>query len=250
MKDIFSFIGKIGVLSLAFVCLSAPCTVYAQEDASGKVVIEETAPAKGAESAPGAAPVVQSSDAAPYTFTGGRRDPFVPFGGSIAPKPLPAEAKLVTDKDAADESVSVGKDAKTGEEITTLPVKVTGTVISGARNFAILAPAGEKGGGEKHSVSFMVTSGDKVGEYTVQSVTADKVVLVWKGKPFTIPVEKYSPVSKDGKASVIGGAPEKATLPVPEIKQEEKDEEAPAVDKKDESKGASKEPANNEKKVN
>ena len=67
---------------------------------------------------------------------------------------------------------------------------------------------------------------------------------------FTIPVEKYSPVSKDGKASVIGGAPEKATLPVPEIKQEEKDEEAPAVDKKDESKGASKEPANNEKKVN
>lgn len=249
MKDIFRFIGKIGMLSLAFVCLTAPCFVNAQEAASGKITVEETsAPAGGeAENTPAAA---SNDSGAPYSFTNGRRDPFVPFGGNVAPKPLPAETKLLPadNKDAEGEDISVGKDAKTGQEITTLPVIVTGTVVSGARNFAILAPGGEKQD-NKNSVSFMVTAGDKVGEYTVRSVYPDRVVLVWKGKPFVIPVQQYTPKSKDGKA-VVGGAPEKATLPVPEIKKPEEDEENAAAEDGKDNKDASKDAAKDSEKKN
>ena len=44
----------------------------------------------------------------------------------------------------------------------------------------------------------------------------DKVILLWQGKPYSVPVQKYAPKGKDGKV-VVGEAPTQPTLPVPEI---------------------------------
>lgn len=222
MKDAFKFIGKIGAVSIAFSCMFFGGIAFAQEaTTSGKIQIEETkTPVVKAESS-SPSPVYSGSEA-PYTLSNGRRDPFVPFGGNAAPEPIVEGEGIVAPQASAlpkEGKTSDGKELKTLAELNTLPVVVTGTIVSGKANFAILAP---EGGDKKSNASFVVTSGDTVGEYTVDRVYPDRVVLLWKGKAFTIPVKQYTGKSKDGKAAVAGDAPVTPSLPVPEVKEEEK----------------------------
>jgi hypothetical protein len=269
MRDIFKFIAKIGVLSFAFVCMtSSSFVVNAQESSvtSGKIQIDNQEATKASEGSSKSTSVFKSTDSAPYKFKQGQRDPFVPFGGNVAPTPLPSTFLSNSPEDAK-KLVEKAKEVEEKDEVEVeqpivLPVMVTGVLIGGDHSFAILAPAevnkdtgmvvnvsgtpgGDRkiGGGAKASDSFLVSVGDKIGEYTVQSITNDKVVLIWQGKPYSIPVQKYTGKSKDGKV-VVGEAPEQPTLPVPEIKKkEEKKKEEPA--KADSSKeGENKDQAN------
>ena len=74
--------------------------------------------------------------------------------------------------------------------------------------------------------------------------------MIWQGKPYSIPVQKYTGKSKDGKV-VVGEAPVKSTLPVPQIKKkEEKKDVAEQKDssKKDEDNGDKNAPSDKEQK--
>jgi hypothetical protein len=235
MRDIFKFIGKIGLLSFAFVCMTASSfVVNAQESSvttSGKIQIDSEKAATASDSSQTSSSVFRTTDSAPYKFKQGQRDPFVPFGGNVAPTPLApnslsnlpnAKDNKVIEKPKLEEKVVV-------EEPIVLPVMVTGVLLGGDHSFAILAPAGETKSNEQgkpSSDSFLVSVGDKIGEYTVQSITNDKVVLIWQGKPYSIPVQKYTGKSKDGKV-VVGEAPVKSTLPVPQIKKKEEKKDNP-----------------------
>ena len=260
MRDIFKFIGKIGLLSFAFVCLTASSfTVNAQESSvtSGKIQIDSEKTSTASDSSQTSGSVFRATDSAPYKFKQGQRDPFVPFGGNVAPTPL-APNSLSNLPNAKDnkliEKKKVDEEKDVVEEPIVLPVMVTGVLLGGNHSFAILAPAGESKSGEQgkpSSDSFLVSVGDKVGEYTVQSITNDKVVLIWQGKPYSIPVQKYTGKSKDGKV-VVGEAPVKSTLPVPQIKKKEerKDVAEQQVDssKKDEGNSDNNAPSDKEQK--
>jgi hypothetical protein len=223
MRDIFKFVGKIGVLSLAFVCFTASSFVAnAQESSvtSGKIQIDNEKATKVTETNSKSTSIFNVTDAKPYRFGQGQRDPFVPFGGNVAPTPvepstsfdinLREEAKLEKGETSSKEEKDVV------DEPIVLPVRATGVLLSNDHSFAILAPAGDG----KPSDSFLVGVGEKIGEYTVKSISSDKVVLIWQGKPYNVPVQKYEPKSKGGKV-VLGDAPDKPTLPVPEIKKKE-----------------------------
>jgi hypothetical protein len=237
MRDILKFIGKVGVLSFAFVCLTFSFAVNAQESSvtSGKIQIDSEKATKTSETSSNSVSVFKTPDSAPYRFSKGQRDPFVPFGGNIAPTPVVSnttfDMNLKEEPNDNDIVKKSSKEEKDVEEPIVLPVQATGVLLSSDHAFAILAPAvgkDTKGKDSKASTSnsFLVGVGDKIGEYTVQSITNDKVVLIWQGKPYSIPVQQYSGNSKtkDGKA-VIGEAPEQATLPVPEIKKKEENKE-------------------------
>ncbi len=229
MRDIFKFIGKIGVLSLAFVCFTASSFVAnAQESSvtSGKIQIDNEKATKASESSSSSSNF-RVVDSKPYRFAQGQRDPFVPFGGNVAP--MPVESKTAFDINLAEESKKENgdvssKEEKDVDEPIVLPVKATGVLLANDHSFAILAPAVDeksgKSGKDKTSDSFLVGVGDKIGEYTVQSISNDKVILLWQGKPYSVPVQKYAPKGKDGKV-VVGEAPTQPTLPVPEIKKKE-----------------------------
>jgi hypothetical protein len=228
MRDIFKFVGKIGVLSLAFVCFTASSFVAnAQESSvtSGKIQIDNEKTSTASESSSTSSSNFRVVDSKPYRFSQGQRDPFVPFGGNVAPTPV--ESKTAFDINLQEESknekgASVDEKDVVDEPIV-LPVKATGVLLSNDHSFAILAPAEDDKPGkdkDKTSNSFLVGVGDKIGEYTVQSISNDKVVLIWQGKPYSVPVQKYTPKSKDGKI-VVGEAPTEPTLPVPEIKKKE-----------------------------
>jgi len=239
MRDIFRFIGKIGLLSFAFACLTTSSFVAnAQESSvtSGKIQIDNEKATTASDSSQTSGSVFRAVDSAPYKFKQGQRDPFVPFGGNVAPTPL-APNSLSNLPNAKDNKIiekkKVDEEEKVVEEPIVLPVMVTGVLLGGNHSFAILAPAGDKDAGKASSDSFLVSVGDKVGEYTVQSITNDKVVLIWQGKPYSIPVQKYTGKSKDGKV-VVGEAPVKSTLPVPQIKK--KEEKKDVAEQKDSSK--------------
>jgi hypothetical protein len=222
MRDIFKFVGKIGLLSLAFVCFtSSSFVVNAQESSvtSGKIQIDNEKANTSSESSSTSTSNFQSVDSKPYRFSQGQRDPFVPFGGNIAPKPLEPSSDFdikLQDEAKKEKDVTSSDKKDVADEPIVLPVRATGVLLSNDHSFAILAPAGE--GQAKDS--FLVGVGDKIGEYTVKSISNDKVVLIWQGKPYNVPVEKYVPKGKDGKI-VVGEAPEKPTLPVPEIKKKD-----------------------------
>ena len=90
MRDVLKFIGKVGVLSFAFVCLSFSFVVNAQESSvtSGKIQIDSEKATKATESSSSSVSVFKTPGSAPYRFSKGQRDPFVPFGGNIAPAPV------------------------------------------------------------------------------------------------------------------------------------------------------------------
>lgn len=222
MRDIFKFIGKIGILSLAFVCLTAPSFIVSAQESSvtsGKIQIDSEKANTNSESASASAPNFKAVDSKPYRFTQGQRDPFVPFGGNVAPTPLEPKNALdmnVQEVNSENGKISSKEEKEIADEPIVLPVKATGVLLASDHSFAILAPAGES----KASDSFLVGVGDKIGEYTVKSITNDKVVLIWQGKPYNVPVEKYTTKDKNGKV-VVGEAPVKPTLPVPEVKKKE-----------------------------
>jgi len=231
MKDIFKFIGKIGVLSLTFVCLTASSFIAnAQESSvtSGKIQIDTEKANVTSESESKSGSNFRAVESKPYRFGQGQRDPFVPFGGNIAPTPV--ESKTAFDINLQEESKNEkggvsSKEEKNVDEPIVLPVKATGVLLANDHSFAILAPAEDtKSSKNKASNSFLVGVGDKIGEYTVQSITNDKVVLIWQGKPYSVPVQKYTAKGKDGKV-VVGEAPVQSTLPVPEIKKKEEKKE-------------------------
>ena len=226
MRDILNFVGKIGALSLAFVCLtSSSFTVNAQESSvtSGKIQIDNEKANTNSESTSKSTSNFQSVDSKPYRFSQGQRDPFVPFGGNLAPKPLEpsSDFDIKLQEEAKNEKTVTSKEEKdVADEPIVLPVKATGVLLANDHSFAILAPDGNSKSSAKSSDSFLVGVGDKIGEYTVQSITNDKVVLIWQGKPYNVPVQKYTAKDKSGKI-VVGEAPVKPTLPVPEIKKKE-----------------------------
>ena len=198
MRDILNFVGKIGALSLAFVCLtSSSFTVNAQESSvtSGKIQIDNEKANTNSESTSKSTSNFQSVDSKPYRFSQGQRDPFVPFGGNLAPKPLEpsSDFDIKLQEEAKNEKTVTSKEEKdVADEPIVLPVKATGVLLANDHSFAILAPDGNSKSSAKSSDSFLVGVGDKIGEYTVKSISNDNVVLIWQGKPYNVPVQKYT----------------------------------------------------------
>ncbi len=167
------------------------------------------------------------SASTPYTLDRGRRDPFVPFGGNVAPPSTVRDKKggsVPVAKPTSETKTNVTVGGSTVKEVVSeLPVKVTGTMVSSGTSYAILTAASGSGS------SFMVKPGDKVGEYTVQSVYPDRVVLLWGGKAYNVPVKAAA--SSAPKAGIKSGGKTtgQESLPVPEVKEEEKAPPAPSA---------------------
>ena len=196
-------------LSLIFACSSS---LFAQGSASSDVKINETQKTKAVETKKASVSAPNTGNR-PYSFDRGKRDPFVPFGGNAAPESTIKSGKKASGQAAAPKVTVDGREVR--ETVSELPVKVTATMISGSNAYAILAAA------EGSSSSFMVKPGDKVGAYTVQSIYTDRVVLLWEGKAYTVPVKAAAPSSKAGSQSSIktdkGGA-----LPVPKVDEDQR----------------------------
>ncbi len=160
----------------------------------------------------------KKSEVQPYSLSKGRRDPFVPFGGAApssgggattkTPEPI---VKVTKAPDGTAPSVAPpvstgGQDSGMPAEV---PVQVTGTYASGGKNYAILTSAS---GGP----SFVVSTGDKVGEYKVKSISGTRVVLNWSGKDYVLKMKTFGPHSGAGsKASVTEEPNSPKTLQAP-----------------------------------
>lgn len=184
-------------ICLGLVTFASPAC--SAETTSGKVKIEEQKTVTTQKKATTVAPKGIPNYTAPYRLGNGKRDPFVPFGGNLAPATtvktvldtpatLPGEKKAVTASSTKTTTqTKTAPLAPTQAVVTELPVKVTGTMISAGDAVAILTS--ESGG-----PSYTVRAGDRVGEYTVRSVNSREVVLVWKGKSYVVPIK--APVGK------------------------------------------------------
>lgn len=152
----------------------------------------------------------KQTELAPYQLSKGRRDPFVPFGTESAPpsKPIPTSTTSKPTTPGTTTAISAPVSAPQGPQ--SVPVQVTGTFVSGGKNWAILTSSA--GGGP----SFMVSSGDKVGEYVVKSVDPSKVVLVWSGKEYVIKMQSFGPNSTPKASGTTGETPKEKSLPAPE----------------------------------
>ncbi len=152
------------------------------------------------------------ADLAPYTLSKGRRDPFVPFGSGPAEEVAPTPVKPVAEQTPGaqptmDMPRPVGAPSK---GVSNVPVQVTGTFVSGGKNWAIITSSG--GGGP----SFMVSAGDRVGEYLVKSIDSSKVVLVWSNKEYVIKIQTFGPQGAPKGTVTQGEEPKEKTLPAPE----------------------------------
>jgi len=165
-----------------------------------------------------ATPNKKSTEVQPYSLSKGRRDPFVPFGGAVPASGGGAQtqAPVVTAPKGPTGTIpSVAPPVSTGggQESgmpESVPVQVTGTYASGGKNYAILTSAS---GGP----SFVVSTGDKVGEYKVKSISATRVVLSWSGRDYVLKMKTFGPHSGAGsKASVTEEHNKSTTLPAPE----------------------------------
>jgi hypothetical protein len=200
---------------------ASPSQTAGTPAATDTVTITPTTPSP----TPEATKAVSKPDAQPYTLSKGRRDPFVPFGGAVgsgdagkpivvptAGSPTPGEAGKPI---AAPTKPGIGVPG-TAPEITNIPVQVTGTFVSGGRNFAILTSEGGapgKGG----APSFVVSTGDNVGEYKVKSISHNSVVLIWSGKEYTLKIKTFGPNSNPVKQSTTkADEPTNKSLPAPE----------------------------------
>lgn len=226
----------IPVISLSLVFAFSDCA-SAQGTASGTINVDEKKSKSPAVDNKVDLPAPNVDTSKPYRFGSGKRDPFVPFGGNVAPETtLPKGAKTSAAPAVAPKgNTPAGSPQVAKEQVSELPIKVTATMISGSNAYAILTAA------EGSSSSFMVKPGDKVGAYTVQSIYTDRVVLLWDGKSYTVPVKAAVPqsktASKPGKADVKSDS-----LPVPKVEEEQKapaPAPQPAEPKADESKGSS-----------
>lgn len=220
-------------------CITKPETVDLSSVA-GTVTIADT-PKRTSNNAQDrtAAPVI---DTTPYRMSKGQRDPFVPFGGMAAPASTltqrdqaaakAAAAKESADNDAKNEDgtakteITVVGDNKqpTKKEVVTIPIKVTGTMTVGGTRYALLTPD-VASSGNSSSATVTARAGERVGEYLVDYIGNDSVVLIWKGKAYTLPISKDLPAaSKSSPSSSSSSAPsagDSNTLPAPEVKTEE-----------------------------
>jgi len=154
----------------------------------------------------------KQTELAPYSLSKGRRDPFVPFGTESAPptKPTPTSTN---EKPTPGGTTPIAPPVAGGgpqASPSSVPVQVTGTFVSGGKNWAIITSSA--GGGP----SFMVSTGDKVGEYVVKSVDPSKVVLMWSGKEYVIKMQSFGPNSTPKGTGTTGETPKEKSLPAPE----------------------------------
>lgn len=234
--------GKLFRSSLACVCLStlfisSGCFMTQPESAeitgtaSSVTIASETqkprTPAKTT-----AEPVAPIVDPAPYKMPKGHRDPFVPFGGNRAPASTMKDKDQLAAKAAASKSedsedgeskadITVSSDDKKSskdekETITEIPVRATGTMTVGGTKYAILTST-ESGG-----TSVTVSTGERVGEYFVDSISGDSVVLIWKGKSFKLPIKADIPTSSKSSGSKAGSSTSGGPLPAPVVKEVKK----------------------------
>jgi len=212
MRNILKLVA-IPAISLGFVMLFSSVS-FAQNSTSGDIKINPNSgqqPVK--QQQPKESPKVYLDYSKPYKLDKGKRDPFVPFGGNAAPDSTLKQSKNNVKPTSEPVRTADGKVIKEKEVVSELPVRVTATMISGSSSYAILTAADGK------SSSFMVKPGDKVGEYTVQSIYSDKVILVWGGKPYTVPVKGVEPAGKSSsKNTKTDGASN--TLPVPKVEED------------------------------
>jgi translation initiation factor IF-2 len=182
------------------------------------VTIAQPSPTPTQE-APSASPTTPvksgGNEVAPYSLSKGRRDPFVPFGGAmpegnVTPQPEQTKAAETPKPAQPGQPPQQGGAPQKAAPPASVPVVVTGTFISGGKNFAIVQ--GEGGG-----PSFMVTTGDKVGEYYVKSVTVQRVVLTWSGRDYIVKMKAMEGPSKGGgsAAPTKGGESQQKSLPAP-----------------------------------
>jgi hypothetical protein len=185
--------------------------------ATDTVTIKESgtpAPTPEASAAPDKKPDVQV-----YSLSKGRRDPFVPFGGAAptADNPVPTTTKNPEPQQSKGPEtgtkppIGVPAPTETAAAPVEIPVNVTGTYVSGGKNFAILT---SQSGGP----SFVVSTGDKVGEYKVKSISATRVILTWSGKDYIVKMKTFGPHSTKGpetKASLTEEQGKPKTLQAP-----------------------------------
>lgn len=157
----------------------------AQDGAEGEVNITEAAPTATSEAAP------EKPAAKPIKPQITERDPFVNqlTTGTVIGGSAPSRAARVKPAAAAssgDSGKAVASSGKTieNQEVEEIPapeVKVTGIVMSGSGNQAIISTdVGTR----------MISTGQKLGDYKVSSISNKKVVFSYGGdKFFDVPLE-------------------------------------------------------------
>lgn len=199
---------SLAIVTLSLLAFSFSCFAQmASAQNSASIKIEDNA--KPATSVTTETKTINMNLSTPYKLVKGKRDPFVPFGGNLAPATTIKtvfKTETVVSKDGKKETVTKvatqpsATQNENKKEVKTLPIKATGTMISAGSSYAILTA--ETGG-----ASYMVKPGDKVGEYTVRSISAREVVLIWKGKAYSIPVKEEIVPSKAAQKAPAAGLP-------------------------------------------
>ena len=198
-------------MSLAAIVLGASLvgagSAYAQDPAppnpTGKasVVIKDAGAkdAGGAAKPAAAAPAGKSASAA----SGTSRDPFVETSRTQAAPKTRGKTDVVV-KGSAPKAKDSGKPAKAPEPvIAPPPVTVHGIVESGRGNLAILVGP---------SQTWIVKSGDKLGDYHVTKIGKRTVAFSYQDKTFKLPLEA-DPLSGVSKKSSKPAAPAAPAAP-------------------------------------
>ena len=165
------------LLTAAAAAVAVTCLAWAQPPQGAKetVVIKEEAAAakKPKESlpAPGSAPKPKVA-----------RDPFVKGGGggdaAVAPPPMQT-------KDAKPAEIKPGGPELTNQKPAEPPVAAPDVAVKGI----LLGPRGNRAIVAGPTMTFIVTQGDKLGDYNVAHVDRKMVVFTFKNKKFPIKLE-------------------------------------------------------------
>lgn len=132
------------------------------------------------------------------------RDPFVnPTAGSSVvagpTTPTPTSPTPAVDNDGGKDAGEESAATKPEVVVQKPDIKVTGIVRSGGTYRAILT------GPEN---SYIVAPGEKLGAYSVSSITANTVTLTYQNHKFTLPLEQetFGPGGAQGGGAATGGA--------------------------------------------
>lgn len=138
------------------------------------------------------------------------RDPFVnPTSGAVAGPTTPPPTTPATpavDNDGGSDPGEGTAPAKPEVVVQKPDIKVTGIVRSGGSYRAILT------GPEN---SYIVAAGEKLGAYSVSSITSNTVTLTYQNHKFTLPLEQetFGPGGAQGGGAATGGASKGAGAP-------------------------------------
>lgn len=191
-----------GAAALAAAGLLTIAAVAQQGEASGEVKIEGDKPAAAAAAGDKAKPAGK-----PVKPTITDRDPFVNqvTGGVVTSGAVPSRARTVRSTGgatvrpaaaAASRSATgatkgvkgAAEEPKVEEVVVPAPeVTVTGIVKSGGGHIAIV---------NSGTMSYMVSPGQKLGDYRVSSITDTAVTFTHTGKNFKVPIESFSSTTK------------------------------------------------------